>query len=107
MRSLQGMSYRNRTRQSAKMAAARAAKALLREEGEAPDYPVSLPDLRRTIIVVGHDFGDVEHKIDLYRTNRVDCYRVVADGKEWKERMGWSRILESLRKSFLRVSAAT
>lgn len=97
------MAYRNRTRQSAKMDAARAAKARLREEGEAPDYPVPLPDLRRTIIVVDHDFGDVEHRIDLFKTRRVDCYRVVADGREWKERMGWSRVLESLRKSFLRV----
>lgn len=97
------MTYRNRTKQSAKMAAARAAKARIREEGKAPDYPVSLPDLRRTIIVVDHDFGDVEHRIDMYRTRRVDCCRVVADGREWKERMGWSRVLESLRKSCLRV----
>ena len=95
------MPYRNRTRQSAKMA-----KARLREEGEAPDYPVTLPDLRRTIIVVDHDFGDVEHRIDLFKTRRVDCYRVVADGLEWKERMGWSRILAALRKSFLRVRSA-
>lgn len=99
------MSYRKRTKQSAKMAIARAAKARIREDGPAPDYPLTLPDLRRTIIIIDHDFGDVEHRIDLYRTNRIDCYRAVADGKEWKRRAGWSTVLEGIRKSFLRVQA--
>jgi len=99
------MAFRKRTRQSAKMAAARAAKARLREEGPSPEYPAQTPALRRSIVIVDHDFGTVEHRIDLYRTNRIDCYRVVADGVEWKKRAGWSRVLAAVRKSFLRVGS--
>lgn len=87
------------------MAAARAAKARKREDGPAPNYPPAPPALRRTVIIIDHDFGTVEHRIDLYRTNRIDCYRVVADGIEWKQRAGWSTVLEGIRKSFLRISA--
>jgi len=101
------MAYKKRTVHSAKMAAARAAKARIREEGEAPAYPLSLPDLRRTIIIIDHDFGTVEHRIDLYRTTRIDCYRAVADGQEWKKRAGWSTVLEGIRKSFLRLNSHT
>lgn len=99
--------YRKRTRMSAKMAAARAAKARLRQERPAPDYPPDLPLLRRTIIVIDYDFGVVEHRLDLYRSTRRDCYRVVADGvTEWKRRAGWARAMEAMRKSFLRVGPA-
>lgn len=91
---------------SAKLAAARAAKERLRLDGPAPDYSVCLPELRRTVIVIDHDFGEVTHRLDLYRTNRIDCYRVVADGVEWKKRAGWSSILAGLRRSLPRVSAA-
>lgn len=98
------MAYRKRARQSEKMAAARAAKERLRLDSPAPDYPRQMPDLRRQIVIVDHDFGTVEHRLDLYRTNRIDCYRVVADGVEWKRRAGWSTVLAAVRKSFLRVS---
>lgn len=84
----------------------RAAKAAKMEAGPVPDYPAALPDLRRRIIVIDYDFGERINTLDLYRTNRRDCYRVVADGVEWKERIGWSRILAGLRKSMPRVSAA-
>lgn len=71
----------------------------------ADDRPLVMPELRRQIIIVDYDFGMVEHRIDLYRTNRIDCYRVVADGGEWKQRAGWSTVLEAIRKSFLRVGS--
>ena len=71
----------------------------------APDYPVSLPDLRRRIVIEDFDFGHRIHVLELFRTNRIDCYRVVADGVEWKRRIGWSGILAGLRKSLPRVSA--
>lgn len=100
------MAYRKRTRMSAKLAAARAAKAQRRLDGPAPDYPAAMPDLRRTVIVIDHDFGTVEHRLDLYQTSRIDCYRVVADGVEWQPRMGWSRVLAALRRSLPRVSAS-
>lgn len=70
------------------------------------EYPSGLPDLRRQIIIRDFDFGEKIHTLDLYRTDRVDCYRVVADGVEWKERIGWSKILAGLRKSLPRVGAA-
>lgn len=99
------MAYRKRTRMSAKLAAARAGMARARMERLAPDYPPDLPLLRRTVLVIDYDFGVVEHRLDLFRTNRRDCYRVVADGTEWKKRAGWSLVLAALRKSIPRVGA--
>ncbi len=99
------MTYRKRTSMSKKLAAARAARARARMERPAPEYPPALPELRRTVIVIDHDFGTVEHRLDLYRSNRRDCYRVVADGVEWRRRMGWARVLEALRKSLPRVGS--
>lgn len=100
------MTYRKRTSYSKKLANMRAAKERKRLEGEAPDYPRELPNLRRRVIVIDYDFGKVVHVIDLYRTNRVDCYKAVADGKPWKDRVGWSKVLEGLRKSMIRVGAS-
>jgi hypothetical protein len=99
------MSYRKRTTQSKKMAAARAAKERIRLDSPAPDYPTELPYLRRRIVITDYDFGEVTHTVDLYRSGRIDCYRVVADGIEWKKRAGWSTVLEAIRKSFIRVGA--
>lgn len=102
------MAYRitkQRREQLARLTAMRAAKAKKRMAQPALDYPPDLPDLRRRIVIEDWDFGHRVHVLDLHRTNRVDCYRVVADGKEWKERIGWSRILAGLRKSMPRVGA--
>lgn len=71
-----------------------------------PDFSDVLPLLRRRITIRDFDFGETIRTLDLYRTNRVDCYRVFADGVEWKERAGWSKILAGLRKSMPRVGAA-
>jgi hypothetical protein len=92
--------------QRTKLAAMRRGADAKRLESAAPDYPAALPELRRQIIIRDFDFGEKIHTLDLYRTDRVDCYRVVADGAEWKERVGWSKILAGLRKSMPRVSAA-
>lgn len=83
----------------------RAAKARKRESGLAPDYLRELPELRKRIVIYDFDFGEVVHTLDLYRTNRIDCFAVHVDGKPWKERIGMSRILAGLRKSLPRVSA--
>ena len=72
----------------------------------APDYLPVLPDLRREIIVIDHDHGESMHRLCLYKTDRIDCYRVEVDGKPWKARIGWSMILAGLRKSLPRVGAA-
>lgn len=67
------------------------------------ERPPELPDLRRRIVIEDWDFGHRVHVLELHRTNRRDCYRVVADGKPWKDRIGWSAILAGLRKSMPRV----
>jgi len=97
--------YRKRQRGSRKMMAMRAARAAGRRAGGSLVPVRVLPELRRTIIVIDYDFGRVEHRIDLYRTDRIDCYRAVADGRPWQQRIGWSRVLAGIRKGFLRVSA--
>lgn len=99
------MPYRKTRRSQEQLARMRAARDRTRMAAPAPDYPPDLPDLRRRIIVIDYDFGERIHTLDLYRTNRVDCYRVVADGVEWKKRIGWSKILAGLRMSMPRVGA--
>ncbi len=100
------MAYRVTSKRRKQLAAMRAAKAARRLAAPAPEYPAALPELRREVIVVDYDFGRREHRLALYRTRRVDCYRVEVDGKPWSESMGWSRILAGLRKALPRVGAA-
>ena len=75
--------------------------AMAREpRGRMPDLPL----LRRELIVIDYDTGEpVTHTLHLYRTGRVDQYRAVADGVPWKDRIGWSKVLAGLRKSFHRL----
>lgn len=102
------MSYRltkKAEQQRQRLIAMRAGRERARLAAPAPDYPLQLPELLRQIIIRNFDFGEKIHTLDLYRTNRVDCYRVVADGVEWKRRIGWSNILAGLRKSMTRVGS--
>ena len=98
--------YRVTRKRAEQLAAMRAAKEAKRMAAPAPDYPEDLPILRREILIIDHDFGRREHRLTLYRTRRVDCYRVEVDGKPWSDCIGWSRILAGLRKALPRVSAA-
>lgn len=91
--------------QRTKLANIRRSRDAARIAEPAPDYPAVLPDLRREIIIIDHDFGERMHRLALYKTDRIDCYRVEVDGKPWKTRIGWSRLLEGLRKSMPRVGA--
>ena len=100
------MPYRHRDSMSRTLRAARDARERKRLEGAEPSYPRELPALRRTLIIIDYDFGRVEHRVDLYRTRRIDCYRAVADGVGWKRRIGWSKLLAALRVKFPRVRAA-
>lgn len=88
-----------RQRQIAAMQRGQDAARLARPEREAaPDLPL----LRRVLIVIDYDSGGpVEHRIELYRTSRVDVYRATADGQDWGHR-GWTAVLEGLRKSLPR-----
>ena len=98
--------YRKRTTCSRKLAAARAARDAARMAGPAPDYPPDLPRLRRVVIVIDYDFGTpVIETMRLYRTSRIDSYRAEINGKTWKPRIGWSGVLEGLRKSFIRLAS--
>src|SRR5258708_19430939 len=99
------MQYRHKDSMSRKLRAMRDARERRRLEGVEPRYPRDLPALRRTMIIIDYDFGRVEHRIDLYRTPRIDCYRAVAAGLEWKRRVGWSKVLAGLRVNFPRVPA--
>src|SRR6266516_2458587 len=99
------MPYRHRESMSRKLRAMRDARERRRLEGGESRYSRELPALRRTLIIIDYDFGRVEHRIDLYRTPRIDCYRAVADGVEWKRRVGWSKVLAGLRVKFPRVRA--
>ncbi|WP_341503694.1 hypothetical protein [Gallaecimonas sp. GXIMD4217] len=65
-----------------------------------------LPELRRVLDVTDYDSGKaVTHRFELYRSNRIDCYDVYVDGRLWKKRIGWSRVLAGLRKAMPRCRA--
>lgn len=49
------MAYRRSNRYTRRLAAARAARERKRLEGDAPDYPLELPELRREVLVVDYD----------------------------------------------------
>lgn len=65
------------------------------------------PELRRRITI--EDFDGTEsrvHVIELHRTSRIDSYRAVIDGREWNARIGWSRVLNGLRRALPRLASA-
>lgn len=102
------MSYRltkKAAAQQQRLIEMRAGRERARLAAPAPDYPVQLPELRRRIVVESFDFGHDVHVLEFFRTNRIDCFRVVVDGKEWKRRIGFSAALAGLRKSMPRVGA--
>ena len=73
------MYRRNRMYQEhmTKYAKARAAREEMRINGIHPEYPSELPELRRLIIITDYDTGTpVTHRLELYRSNRIDCYNV-------------------------------
>ncbi len=104
--------YRKRIQGSKKfnerLARARATRLQNRLELPEIDYPRELPELRRKIIVEDFDGQEtIRHEIKLYRSNRIDCYRVSVDGKFLDGKIGWARVLELTRKAFVRISNQT
>ena len=78
------------------------------EVPESEQRPVAWrpPLLRRRLIIIDYDGPEpVMHTADMYRTNRIDSYRVVVDGSEWKARVGWSRFLDGLRRAMPRLTS--
>jgi hypothetical protein len=62
-----------------------------------------IPKLRRVIEITDFDSGaPIVHKIELYKTDRIDYYDVYVDGAIWKKRIGWSQILAGIRKAIPR-----
>ena len=44
--------------------------------------------------------------LDLSRAaTRIDSYRATVDGRDWKPRIGWSRVLDGLRKALPRLAS--
>ena len=99
------MAFRKRNYIDKGLARMRAARISNIESGPAPEYPAELPELRRRVIIIDYDFGKRVYRLELFRTNRVDCYRAEANGRLWRDRVGWSKVLEGIRKSFVRVGA--
>ena len=66
--------------------------------------PWQPPELRRRIIIEDFDGAEpMTHIIELHRTQRIDCYRAVVDGNAWHARIGWSRVLDGLRRALPRL----
>ena len=64
------------------------------------------PPLRRRITIEDFDGPEaVTHVIELHRTNRIDTYRATVDGHDWQPRIGWSRVLDGLRKALPRLAS--
>jgi hypothetical protein len=60
--------------------------------------------LRRRVTIEDFDGADpTTHIVELFRTSRIDSYRAVIDGREWRARVGWSRVLDRLRKALPRL----
>ena len=100
--------YRNRTKGSQRfnerMRRWRDSKELKRLKGPTPKYPYEPPEIRRRIIVEDYYFGRiVRHEFVLLKSNRIDTYLLSVDGKLLPGRTGWSRVVELLRKAFVRV----
>ena len=67
------------------------------------DFELDLPDLRKKIEITEFDNdGPKTTVLELYQSDRIDCYRVMVNGKLWKERIGMSKILEGIRKALPR-----
>ena len=80
----------------------RKAKERRRLDSPRPDYPKEVPKLRKVIIIINFDFGARVNVMKLFRTGKIDQYRVEANGKYWGK-MGLSKVFEGIRKSMPRV----
>lgn len=83
----------------------RDAKERKRLESNPPDYNYySPPKLRRIVIVIDFDMGKKVVKFfKMYRTNRIDTYRI-QDEEGVEIRAGWANFINKyLMKCFVRV----
>ena len=62
------------------------------------------PLLRRRVTIEDFDGESPRtHTIEMFRTRRIDSYRAVINGTEWKTAVGWSRVLDGLRRAMPRL----
>lgn len=100
------LTKRAREKYAAMGRASQAAQARKRLEQHPPDYPPELPELRRVIEITDYDSGTpVVYRMELKRTDRIDCYDAYINGELWKRRVGWSRVLQGIRKALPRLRA--
>lgn len=76
-----------------------------KREGRGPHEPVwQPPELRRIVAIIDLDSGTPRVKVmHLYRGDRIDRYTVKTARGQSKGSVGWSRILETVRKGIPRV----
>lgn len=83
---------------SANAVAARARKRIQsppQDYFDAPDYSKPVRKLVYTDLLSG-----ASHEFVLYiHPQRIDQFRVILNGKVWRERIGWTHILAGLRKA--------
>lgn len=73
-----------------------------REDQRPP--PWQPPMLRRRITIEDFDgAAPTTHTIELFRTRRIDSYRAVVNGSAWNENIGWSRVLDGVRRALPRL----
>jgi hypothetical protein len=97
------LSKRQKDAQARKLEAMQRGKDRARMERPAPGRMPELPELRRVVTVTDYDSGQpMTKELRLFRTKRVDVFRVEAGGMLWKC-CGWSVALEGLRKAYPRV----
>ncbi|GAA6133292.1 hypothetical protein NBRC116188_00810 [Oceaniserpentilla sp. 4NH20-0058] len=91
----------------AKVAKSIAAREQKRIEGaNEVEIPPLLPELRKKIEITSFDMGEpITITFELFKSDRIDCYKVFVNGKLWKKRIGLSRVLEGIRKSLPRHSS--
>jgi hypothetical protein len=64
-----------------------------------------IPNLRRVIEITDYDSGQpVEHRIELRKCDRIDCYDKFVDGELWKRRVRWSNIITGSCKAMLSLA---
>lgn len=97
------MYRRTKKYSAARQEAMQRGRARAKADQPATDYPAELPQVRMRITVERYDLATPErHEFELHRTNRVDVYAVLVDGKPWKQ-AGLTAVLEGLRKACPRV----
>lgn len=93
----------------------RTKKAIIRRRWKPDELPESEqrpphwqpPVLRRRIVIEDFDGPEPQTQvIELFRTTRIDTYRAEVNGQPWQPRIGWSRVLDGLRRALPRLASS-